>query len=182
MQCICTKLLTEKYEITAFHQIAWSHILLSSNSPHGGVFHNTNSYKRSSLHPQLLYPGQPLVQSAVHSQTSPGLPFLYKCIHCLASFSCMSLSLFFLFSVFLSVFMSILPPRSSCVRSISTGWNFSPLQSFLDTTFPFSETWFFFSSYLASPPPPSCIFIESICMGRGLWFVLSVWARGIAII
>lgn len=62
-------------------------------------------------HPQLLYPGQPLVQSLVHSQTSPGLPFLYKCIHCLASFSSISLSLFFL-SV--CIYVHFEPPLFLC--------------------------------------------------------------------
>lgn len=70
--------------------------------------------------------------------------------------------------------MSILASHSSCVRSISTGWNFSPK---LDSPLPFCET-FFLLSYLAFPPPQHLAFLSSQFawdVGCDLFYLSGPW-------
>lgn len=129
--------------MVVFHPTTWALISPSSKSPHGGVLHNTNRYKQSSgsLHPQPLFPVQPLVRSLVPLPWA-SLPF-YKNIYCLVAYS--SLSLSFFPSLFYCIYDRFGPSLFLC------------------------EMYFHWMEFLASPKltrhppssrlPPSCLFL-----------------------
>lgn len=110
--------------------------------------------------PTCCIQANPLVQTLVHSWTSSGPPFS---INVSTMWSASQGFLWAFFCLSFCIYVTLWPLALPV-------WALFPLDGI-------SRLFFFIYIFLLlSISPPCYIFIKSICMGRGLWFVLSVWA------